>query len=220
MKAIIFDMDGVMTNTEPLHYACWKEVLKEDGINLEYETYKACIGSTREFLLNLIKENYGKVYDDPQTALDRMQEKKRVFIEKNGLPIMKGIKEAVERLHEAGYVLSVASSSPMFAIEDTLDKIGIRSCFQRLTSGVEVENSKPAPDTFLCAMEKLNLSPEECLVIEDSTNGGIAAKAAGMKCVWFHNQDSGDQSIPHAELEISEWNEENTEKIIQLMEKE
>lgn len=220
MKAIIFDMDGVMTNTEPVHYACWKEVLKEDGVNLEYDTYKACIGSTREFFLDLVKDNYGKVYDDPQEALDRMQEKKNIFIEKNGLPVMDGIKESVERLHNAGYLLAVASSSPMHAIESTLDTIGIRPYFQSLTSGTEVENSKPAPDTFLCAMQKLHLTPEECLVVEDSTNGGMAAKAAGMKCVWFHNQDSGDQSISHAELEIAEWNEQNTDQIIQLMEKE
>lgn len=217
MKAIIFDMDGVMTNTEPVHYACWKEVLKEDGVDLEYETYKACIGSTREFFLDLVKENYGKVYDDPQTALDRMQEKKDLFIEKNGLPVMPGIKDAVKRLQEAGYLLAVASSSPMYAIESTLDTIGIRTCFQSLTSGSEVERSKPEPDTFLRAMEKMQLRPEDCLVVEDSTNGGLAAKAAGMKCVWFHNQDSGDQSIPHADLEITEWNEENTERILRLM---
>lgn len=220
MKAIIFDMDGVMTNTEPVHYKCWKEVLREDGIDLKYEIYKGCIGSTNAFLLDIVKDNYGTVYADPLEVQERMREKKNQFIRKYGLPVMSGIKASVEQLYQAGYQLAVASSSPLYAIESTLDIIGIRPYFVSLTSGNEVENSKPAPDTFVCAMEKLHLSPEECLVIEDSTNGGIAAQAAGMKCVWFHNQDSGDQSIPHAELEIAEWNRENTEKIIHLMKEE
>ena len=66
-------------------------------------------------------------------------------------------------------------------------------------------------------MEKLGVSPQECLIIEDSTNGGRAAKAAGAKCVWYHNPDSGDQNIPYAELEIGEWNVENVNKLIQIM---
>ena len=61
MKAIIFDMDGVLVNTEPLHYKCWKEVVKEDGIDLEFNVYKACIGATRDVLLDILKEHYGKV---------------------------------------------------------------------------------------------------------------------------------------------------------------
>lgn len=73
------------------------------------------------------------------------------------------------------------------------------------------------PDTFVRAMEKLKLKPEDCLIVEDSTNGGKAAAAAGTKCVWFHNPDSGDQQIPHAVLEIASWSQENVEKIIELM---
>ena len=113
----------------------------------------------------------------------------------------------------------MASSSPVHAIEEVLDVLGIHECFTSITSGNQVEHPKPAPDTFLCAMKKLGFSPEDCLVVEDSTNGGKAAKAAGMKCVWYHNPDSGDQSIPHAELEISEWNPENTDRILNLLKK-
>ena len=138
-KGIIFDMDGVLVNTEPLHYKCWNH-------------------------------------------------------------------------------LAVASSLPTESIEMNLKTIGIRQYFDSITSGLEVKYSKPAPDIFLCAMEKLHLTASECLVIEDSTNGGKAARAAGMKCVWYHNPDSGDQNIPQAEFEIEEWNTANVEKIIQIME--
>ena len=66
-------------------------------------------------------------------------------------------------------------------------------------------------------MEKLNLKPEDCIIVEDSTNGGKAAAAAGAKCVWFHNPDSGDQQIPHAVLTITSWSPENVDKLIDLM---
>ena len=219
MKAIIFDMDGVLINTEPLHYKCWKEVLKEDGIDLEYDVYKECIGATREVLLEILKNHYGKVYEDPDEVMNRMKQKKLQFIEKNGFPMLPGLKESIETLYRAGYHLAVASSSPRDAIEMTLDAIGIHSCFDSITSGTEVEHSKPAPDIFLCAMKKLHLTSADCLVVEDSTNGGKAAAAAGMKCVWYHNPDSGDQTIPQAELEIHEWNVENVDKILEIMKK-
>lgn len=218
MKAIIFDMDGVLVNTEPLHYKCWKEVVKEDGIDLEFNVYKACIGATRDVLLDILKDHYGKVYADPDEVMERMKQKKLEVIADEGLPMLDGVREAVEYLHGKGYHLAVASSLPIESIEMNLKTIGIRQYFDSITSGLEVKYSKPAPDIFLCAMEKLHLTAPECLVIEDSTNGGKAARAAGMKCVWYHNPDSGDQNIPQAEFEIEEWNTANVEKIIQIME--
>lgn len=217
IKAIIFDMDGVLINTEPLHFRCWREVFAEDGVQMEYEVYKACIGSTRAVLLNLLKDNYGKVYEDPADVMERMKNRKQRCIEEEGVPVMPGLKEALEKFHQEGYLLAVASSSPAEEILDTLETIGVKEYFSSVTSSAEVKNPKPAPDTFLLAMEKLGLKRSECLVIEDSTNGGKAAAAAGMKCVWFHNPDSGDQSIPTAAAEIAEWNEENAEKIIKIM---
>ena len=76
MKAVIFDMDGVLINTEPLHYECWREVLREEGIEMDFDTYKPCIGSTREYLLELIWDNYGKI-GEAQDLMDRMKRKKK-----------------------------------------------------------------------------------------------------------------------------------------------
>lgn len=218
MKAVIFDMDGVLINTEPLHYECWREVLREEGIEMDFDTYKPCIGSTREYLLEIIWDNYGKI-GEAQDLMDRMKRKRREILNRDGFPLLPGVPEAIRKFRDAGYLLAVASSSPVHAIEEVLDVLGIHECFTSITSGNQVEHPKPAPDTFLCAMKKLGFSPEDCLVVEDSTNGGKAAKAAGMKCVWYHNPDSGDQSIPHAELEISEWNSENTDRILNLLKK-
>ena len=116
--------------------------------------------------------------------------------------------------------LKVDKAAAVFLSQLAADRaaaLEIRQYFECYTSGEEVEHPKPAPDTFLRAMEKLNLKPEDCIIVEDSTNGGKAAAAAGAKCVWFHNPDSGDQQIPHAVLTITSWSPENVDKLIDLM---
>lgn len=80
MKAIIFDMDGVLINTEPLHFKCWKILMEEDGINLTYDIYKPCIGSTREYLIQLLEEKFGKLKRDPDELLKKMQQKKKKLL--------------------------------------------------------------------------------------------------------------------------------------------
>lgn len=216
MKAIIFDMDGVLINTEPLHYECWKQTMADEGVDMTYDVYKQCIGSTIGYLLELLRNAYGDISDD-ETLRARMFAKKEAIVQRDGFPPIAGVKEAVRRFHEEGFRLEVASSSAGYYIGRVLDTLDIHRYFECYTSGEEVEHPKPAPDTFVRAMEKLKLKPEDCLIVEDSTNGGKAAAAAGAKCVWFHNPDSGDQQIPHAALTITSWSQENVEKIIELM---
>lgn len=219
MKAVIFDMDGVLINTEPLHYRCWKEILKErNGIDLDYEIYLPCIGSTRTFFMELINKNYGQVFDDVDKMNALMKAKKAEITQREGFPEMPGIEDALRMLKEAGYLLAVASSSPAYAIKEALESLNLEQYFTVVMSGDYVENPKPAPDTFLVTAKKLGMKPEECLVVEDSTNGGKAAKAAGMKCVWFHNPDSGRQDIPNAVLEFPAWTKENIEKMLTVLE--
>lgn len=216
MKAIIFDMDGVLINTEPLHYECWKQTMADEGVDMSYDVYKQCIGSTIGYLLELLRNAYGDISDE-ETLRARMFAKKEAIVQRDGFPPIAGVKEAIRRFHEEGFRLEVASSSAGYYIGRVLDALEIRQYFECYTSGEEVAHPKPAPDTFVRAMEKLELKPEDCLIVEDSTNGGKAAEAAGAKCVWFHNPDSGDQQIPHAALTITSWSQENVEKIIALM---
>lgn len=217
-KGIIFDMDGVLVNTEPLHFRCWQEVLKEDGITLDYEIYKPCIGSTREVFRQLMVNAYGDIFEDYPTMNRRMEEKKKEIVEKEGFPQCEGIREVLEKLHQEGYLLAVGSSSPEDVIQKVLKDLDLAQFFSAFISGENMAHPKPAPDTFLAAAEALLLDPSACMVVEDSTNGGKAAKAAGMSCVWFHNPDSGDQQIPDAVLEISSWDPSSAEKIMKVSE--
>ena len=215
MKAVIFDMDGVLVNTEPLHFRCWKKVFGEEDIDLDYDVYKPCIGSTMTFLLQLIRDNYGKTFPDKQVIFDRMAAEKDRLIREEGYPKLPSLVETVRKFHEEGYVLAVASSSPMRHIDQALGELGLSDCFAVKVSGENVAH----PNTFLIAAEKLGVLPKDCLVVEDSTNGGKAAAAAGMDCVWFHNPDSGVQSIPQAVLELTSWEGDAAGKVLELLRK-
>ena len=218
IKAVIFDMDGVLINTEPLHYQCWVEIFKETyGKELDYEVYKPCIGSTRQHFKDMIQREYGIVFDSLEEMNRTMKEKKDEIIEREGFPEMPGVDQMLAELKKSGYLMAVASSSPKQVITDTLESLDLLKYFTVVTSGDEVKHPKPAPDTFLFAAEKLGMNVEECLVIEDSTNGGKAAKAANMPCVWLHNPDSGDQEIPGAVLEIPAWTSDAAKYVMNLL---
>ncbi len=198
-KYILFDMDGVLVNTEPMHFEIWKKILKEKGIDIDYEHYKGCIGSTRGFLYNLIKEGYGvdvSVYTD---LPERFSQVKDEMLKENGIPRIEGAVETIKYLYDKGYEMAVASSSSQDYIESQMKMLGIDKCFKVLFSAENVEKPKPAPDVFLAVAEKLGGKPAECTVVEDSANGSRAAKAAGMTCIGFKNPDSGNQDLSVAD---------------------
>lgn len=207
LKGIIFDMDGVLINSEPFHYQVWKEALKKRGINLDYEIYKPCIGSTVQVLMQILHEHYGVDEKDDSLSLE-VKNLKQEMIEKQGYPpLIPYVKDMLERFHEAGYQMAVASSSPQEYIENVTSYWGISPYFQVLVSGEHVEHPKPAPDIFLKTADILGLLPEECLVIEDSENGCRAAKAAGMTCMAYYNPDSGKQNLQTASVVVEGFEE-------------
>jgi HAD superfamily hydrolase (TIGR01509 family) len=199
IKYILFDMDGVLINTEPLHYKIWKQIVKEQGVDMDYESYKGCIGSTREYLYKLLYDAYGIDFSGNEEITKRFSELKDESIAKNGIPRVEGAEEIVRYLYSNGYKLAVASSSPQKYIESQMKELGIDDCFEILFSAECVKHPKPAPDVFLEVADRLNAPADQCVVIEDSGNGSKAAKAAGMLCYGIYNPDSGEQDLSAAD---------------------
>ena len=207
LKGIIFDMDGVLINSEPFHYRVWKETLKERGVDLDYDIYKDCIGSTMGFLMGLLHKHYGISFQD-SSLVREMRKKKEDLMKKEGYPpLIPYVKELLQKLARQGYRMAVASSSPQLYIEEVTRHWEIGQYFDKLVSGESVEKPKPAPDIFLKAAGELGLRPEECMVVEDSENGCRAARNAGITCMAYYNPDSGKQDLGSAYMVIEGYEE-------------
>ena len=142
------------------------EILDKTDVGAVSQTGIGIVGEDQilsliHILMKLLKAAYGENISDAETLRARMYAKKEEIVQKDGFPQIPGVKEAIKRLHDEGFRLEVASSSAGYYIGRVLDALEIRQYFECYTSGEEVEHPKPAPDTFLRAMEKLNLKPEE-----------------------------------------------------------
>jgi len=180
MRGAIFDMDGLLIDSERIWQSQWRALAGERGITLG-ETFAAEICGTSGELTRTVLRRYFQ-NDDPAEVLRECSA--RVHrLEENGVPLKPGVHTILGGLRAAGYRIAVASSSPMDMIRHNLRADGLEDCFDVLTSGREVTNGKPAPDVFLLAAERLGIPPEECWVFEDSFSGVEAGWRAGCRAV-------------------------------------
>lgn len=201
LKAVIFDMDGVLIDSEPVHYQANRQLMENMGYEISYEYYKQFIGSTCTRMWQTIIRDY-KLDKTVQWLLTESDKICDDIIIENGYPPVNGSVKLVKELRASGYILAVASSSKPERIDKNVTNLDIKHCFEKLVSGEKVANPKPAPDVFLKAAKEIGVSPEECVVIEDSDNGVRAAKAAGMVCVGYLNPGSGEQSLSEADYVV------------------
>lgn len=174
--ALLFDFDGVLVDSEPLHYRCWCEVLKPFGLDLDWDTYaKSCIGVADREMIHQFAANLGLPFDDLWAQYPR---KKELFRSRNVTEVQ-FYPETLDLIRDLArqYKLAVVSSSARVEIEPVIVRAGIRNCFHAMVCGSEVRRLKPAPDPYLRAAELLDASAP--LVIEDSEAGELSGRAAG-----------------------------------------
>lgn len=194
VKAVIFDMDGVLFDTEKLCMDSWVAVAGEQGIPDMDSFFPTCIGRNLTDTKALFQEFYGDVYD---YEIFRKQASVwfHNYIEQKGLPVKKGVREILDFLRAGGYDIGLASSTSRPSVEGHLERAGIRAYFRSLTTGDMVEHSKPCPDIYLMACESLGVEPAQALAIEDSPNGIRAAHSAGMIPVMVPDLIAPDQEM-------------------------
>lgn len=182
IKAVIFDMDGVISDTQKLHGAVESEFLARFGVNLTInELEKKYAGvSTKKFFTELLE---GKATTEQIEEL--LEEKSKLMVPraKEKVDDVPGSIKLIKQLKENNYPLAVASASVIEYVNAVLETLNIKQFFDAVLSTDMVKKGKPAPDVFLKAAELLKVKPENCLVIEDGRSGMIGAKAAGMKCI-------------------------------------
>ena len=175
-KAAIFDMDGLLFDTEKLFQKAWNQNANAMGITLPPSFATTICGSSGALQEKIITDYMPGA--DPKAMIKRVNESVYAW-EEEEIPIMKGAFEILTGMQEHGLILSVASSSPLPMIERNLRKAGMTDFFACLVSGTQVAHGKPAPDIFLLAAEKSNVDPADAYVFEDSINGTIAGARAG-----------------------------------------
>jgi beta-phosphoglucomutase family hydrolase len=216
-KAVIFDMDGVIIDSEPTHFKLEQKLFKELGVNITKEKHNGYVGTTSYYMWDDIRTKHGITKDlEELVRNDRESYYKHLVSNENEVILVNGVKEFIKELHKNNLKLAIASSSPLDVIEAVARIFNIEEYFDVLVTGDNVEKSKPEPDIFLYAAEKLGTTPENCIVVEDSHNGVLAAKKAGMKCVGYINPASGNQDIYIADLVADRFSKLNFEKLNNL----
>jgi len=205
LRAVIFDMDGVIVDSEPLHIEAERKTLAPYGIKLEENELQKYMGRTPKVLLEDIIEKYRL-----NTTIEEIypvHKKNLLNLYKNEVELIPGVLELITDLDSEGVALALASSSDKVLILSVLEKFHLSDFFKVIVSGEEVKNVKPSPDIFLKTAQKLGYSPGECAVIEDSSAGVRSARSAGMVCVGFRSPHSKGQDITEAELVIDDLRE-------------
>lgn len=179
MKAVIFDMDGVLFDTERICEESWIAAAEARGLSGMEQVFSRCIGRNAADSRRIVMEAYGRDFDYPAFR----EETSALFwehIEKQGLPVMDGVYEILEWMQAEGYQIGLASSTKRESVERCLSQAGLRQFFSVVVTGDMVEYSKPQPDIYLLACREMGTEPCKTYAIEDSPNGIRAAHAAGM----------------------------------------
>ncbi len=193
IQGAIFDMDGLMLDTEPIWGSSWKPVLARRGIEFIPGQDDAVRGTAGERMLSIIRSYYGEDVD-AAAIWDEVQDEARSRILR-GVPKKAGLDELLGFLADEGVPMAVASSSPRDLIEKNLGNAGVSDCFSVVLSGSEVARSKPDPDIFLEAARRLGTDPGRTLVLEDSLSGVRAGHAGGFVTVMVPDLVAPDDEI-------------------------
>ena len=180
-KAILFDMDGVLIESEFLMRHAAIQALAEYGIEAKHEDFREFTGMGEDMFVGGVAEKYGHTYtfDMKDRAYDYFGEQVKELAH-----VPEGVKEMLTALHEKGLVMAVCSAADLRKVRYNIQAIGVdESIFSALVTGSDVERKKPFPDIYLKGAQLIGMDPKDCLVVEDAVSGIKAAHAAGMDAV-------------------------------------
>ena len=216
LKAVLFDMDGVIVDTEPLHSKAYYLMFKAVNIEVSDELYASFTGQSTISICRKLCTHF-KLSETPETlVVFKRKFFKQIFETDEDLHLIDGVLDLIKDYHNNGLTLVLASSASMTTINNVFERFNLNQYFIAKLSGADLKDSKPHPEIFIKAAEASGYQKQECFVIEDSTNGIKASKAAGIYCVGFKSPHSKNQDYSKADLVISDFSEIKYSKVSQL----
>ncbi|XCF07556.1 HAD family phosphatase [Tamlana crocina] len=207
LKAVIFDMDGVIIDSEPLHNKAYHDMFDEIGIEVSAEMYQSFTGQSTINICKRLCDHFNLEQTPEHLVSLKRKHYKRFFESDSELTLIDGVLDLIQDYHNNGVTLVLGSSASMGGINQIFERFDLNQYFKAKFSGGDLKQSKPHPEIFLKSAEATGYNKEECLVIEDSTNGVEAAKAAGIFCVGYDSFHSKNQDYSKADMVISDFKE-------------
>ncbi len=199
MKAVIFDMDGVIIDSESIHADMKIRTLNHFGIPCNMEDCVAYVGRSAKAFFT----DFAQKARTPVSIQEMVDYKHQIYLEyiqdSNTIYPIDGVVDLIHALHKHNIPIALASSADRKIINAVLQKFGLHDAFKYILSGAELPASKPNPAIYLLTAEKLGVAPKSCVVIEDATAGIAAAKDAGAYCIAYDNPNSGPQNLSRAD---------------------
>lgn len=209
IKGIIFDMDGVLVNSEPLYHEFEYKFFKNLGANITPEYLLKYVGCSMEHTINSICDEFN-ITIIPREDIFKIfsQGVDLIYSSNKKLKLCDGVVDWLNYFKENNYPLMVASSTYTEKVKICLERFELIDYFKDYIGGNNVKNSKPAPEIFLESCKRLELKPSECMVIEDSENGILAAKEAGCFCIGYLNKGQNTQNLSQSDIVFDRFGKE------------
>lgn len=215
-EAVIFDMDGVLIDSEPIHYEIENRLFDQLGITVSDEVHRSYLGTSAEFMYADLKSRYSL----PGSINELMEFGESFtcdyFRQLQVLNLNEGVLSLLREMKLAGLKLAVATSSSPEVAKILLNRCEITSYFNAIVTTNEAGKSKPAPDVYLLAAQKIDIAPSNCIVFEDSPNGLSAAKSAGMFCIAVQTSSVNVNELSGADFLIRTFNRMTPDRLFEI----
>lgn len=207
LKAVLFDMDGVIVDTEPLHTKAYYRVFEQLGLNITDEYFATCTGESTKNVFARLIQNFDLNHETSDLVNLKRQYFKQLFDEDRSFDLLPGVEDLFKAYRENNIELVLASSASMNTINWVFDKFDLTQYFKAKISGDELKASKPHPEIFNIAAQLAEVEKDECMVIEDSTNGILAAHRAEIFCAAYRSKNTHQQDYSLANMVVDSFDE-------------
>jgi HAD superfamily hydrolase (TIGR01509 family) len=206
-QAVIFDLDGLLVDTEPLHRRVFNATLARHGFVYEIQDEEfGCefVGISQRENSEYLIARFGIRASADELTRDHRAEYERIIADPKNLMLMPGAAILIDELQRRGAAMAIASGSPRSQVEAILRGLGVAALFRAIVTGSDVMNGKPAPDVYLRACAELRVDAARCVALEDSAAGAAAAKAAGVRVIVVPNRYTRHQDLARADARVED----------------